>query len=54
MNRLFRALLQAGAALALMAFGAWLTSPKSENIQVMCGHTPFCPVPLVSLQNAER
>lgn len=54
MNRLFRALLLVGAALALIAFGAWLTSPKSENIQVMCGHTPFCPDPLVYLQNAER
>ncbi|WP_104992243.1 hypothetical protein [Deinococcus sp. NW-56] len=41
-------------ALVLIAFGAWLTSPKSERIRVMCTHTPFCPDPLVYLQNAER
>ncbi|MDL2343785.1 hypothetical protein QOL99_06445 [Deinococcus sp. MIMF12] len=41
-------------ALALIAFGAWLTSPKSQQIQTICTHTPFCLDPLVYLRNAER
>lgn len=41
-------------ALALIAFGAWLTAPKGDGVQTMCTHTPFCLDPLVYLQNAER
>lgn len=29
-------------------------SPKSDAIQMWCGHTPFCPDPLVYLSNLER
>lgn len=41
-------------ALALILFGAWLTSPKGEGIRTLCNNTLICPDPLVYLRAAER
>lgn len=54
MSGVWRWLLRGVLAVALIAFGAWLVSPKGDGIQTMCAHTPFCPDPLVYLREAER
>ena len=53
MTVLARRLLQVMAALALVWFGAWLVSPKSQLIQNLCLHTSLCPDPLMYLGGGE-